>query len=171
MDSSASNIKLILLSLLCLIMFSSVLCSLKVHCNKKDMNTLLHFRQGVIDPSGLLSSWFPELDCCQWKGVKCDNITGRVTELNLFCHTNQSKVAALEEMDDKSHCLTGELSLTLLELQFLSYLDLSNNDFKAIKYNSISSQKCDDLSRDNSHLCVLDMCLDKLLRVRIFCKR
>ncbi|KHN24617.1 hypothetical protein glysoja_032261 [Glycine soja] len=78
------------------------------------MNTLLHFKQGVIDPSSLLSSWFPELDWCQWIGVKCDNTTSRVTKLNLACHTNHSKVVALLEKDDKSKCLSGEFSLTLL---------------------------------------------------------
>ncbi|KAL2324591.1 hypothetical protein Fmac_023649 [Flemingia macrophylla] len=113
------------------------------------MKTLLHFKTGVIDPSGLLSSWFPKLDCCQWKGVRCDNVTGRVTHLNLPCHTNQPKFLDLGDKDDKSHCLTGEFNLTLLDLEFLSYLNLSNNDFKSMQYNSIGSHKCDDLSRGN----------------------
>ncbi|KAG4397878.1 hypothetical protein GLYMA_10G228800v4 [Glycine max] len=91
MDASASNVKFFLICSLCLIMFNSVICSLKAQCNEKDTNTLLHFKQGVTDPSGLLSSCFPELDCCHWTGVKCDNIT-------------------------------GEFSLNLLELEFLSYL-------------------------------------------------
>ncbi|KAL5139649.1 Receptor-like protein EIX2 [Glycine soja] len=127
---------------------------LKIHCNEKDMNTLLRFKKGVRDPSGMLSSWFPKLDCCRWTGVKCDNITGRVTQLNLPCHTTQPEVVAYQEKDDKSHCLTGEFSLTLLELEFLSYLDFSNNDFKSIQYSSMGNHKCDDLSRGNlPHLC------------------
>ncbi|KAG4984120.1 hypothetical protein JHK87_028869 [Glycine soja] len=157
MDASPSSMKLLkflLLCLLCTILFYSVMCSSKIHCNEKDMNTLLRFKTGVTDPSGVLSSWFPKLDCCQWTGVKCDNITGRVTHLNLPCHTTQPKVVSLDEKDDKSHCLTGEFSLTLLELEFLSYLDFSNNDFKSIQYNSMGSQKCDQLSRGNlPHLC------------------
>ncbi|KAL2324595.1 hypothetical protein Fmac_023653 [Flemingia macrophylla] len=128
--------------------------SSKIHCNEKDMNTLLRFKQGVIDPSGALSSWLPKLDCCQWTGVKCDNFRGRVIELNLPCHTDHHKLVDYMEKDDKSHCLTGEFSLTLLQLEFLRYLNLSNNDFKSMQYNSMSSQKCDDLSRSNaSHLC------------------
>ncbi|XP_027362919.1 receptor-like protein EIX1 [Abrus precatorius] len=155
MDTFLSNVKFVLLCLLCCIcMFNFVTCSLKVQCNEKDMNTLLHFKQGVVDPSGLLSSWFPKLDCCEWKGVKCDNITGRVTDLNLPCPTNHPTVVVYGEIDDKSHCLTGELSLSLLELEFLSYLNLSNNDFKTIQYNSKGSKKCDDLSRGtSSHIC------------------
>ncbi|KAJ1385394.1 Leucine-rich repeat [Sesbania bispinosa] len=94
-------------------MLNSVTCNLStVQCNEKDMSTLLHFKQGVIDidPSGLLSSWFTQQDCCQWKGVQCDNITGRVTELNLPCHTDHFAVVAYyEEKDDKSHCLTESL--------------------------------------------------------------
>ncbi|KAL2324600.1 hypothetical protein Fmac_023658 [Flemingia macrophylla] len=153
MDASQLSIKLFLLSLLCtIIMFKSVTWSSKIHCNQKDMNTLLHFKQGVIDPSGMISSWFPKLDCCQWKGVKCDNITGRVTQLHLPCHTNQPKFVDIGEKDDKSNCLTGKFSLTFLELEFLSYLNFSNNDFKSMQYRSMSSHKCDGLSRGNPPL-------------------
>ncbi|XP_029128831.1 receptor-like protein EIX2 [Cajanus cajan] len=151
MDATLSGIKFksLLLCLLATIMFNSIKCSSKIHCNEKDMKTLLHFKTGVTDPLGVLSSWFPKLDCCQWKGVKCDNITGRVTQLNLPCHTNQPKFLDFGDKDDKSHCLTGEFSITLLDLEFLSYLNLSNNDFKSMQYNSMSSHKCNDLSRGN----------------------
>ncbi|KAL2601850.1 hypothetical protein AAZX31_10G216200 [Glycine max] len=156
MGASPLGIKpLLLCLLLCAFTLNFVMCSsLKIHCNEKDMNTLLRFKKGVRDPSGMLSSWLPKLDCCRWTGVKCDNITGRVTQLNLPCHTTQPEVVAYQEKDDKSHCLTGEFSLTLLELEFLSYLDFSNNDFKSIQYSSMGNHKCDDLSRGNlPHLC------------------
>ncbi|KAK7357253.1 hypothetical protein VNO80_16537 [Phaseolus coccineus] len=149
MDASPFNIELFLLCLLCSIIFNSVMCSLKIHCNEKDMNTLLHFKQGLIDPSGVLSSWFPELDCCEWSGVKCDDITGRVTQLYLPCYTNHPQLVPYGNKDDKSHCLSGVFSLTLLELEFLNYLNLSNNDLKCIKYNSIGSHECNDLSTEN----------------------
>ncbi|QCE08128.1 receptor-like protein EIX2 [Vigna unguiculata] len=141
--------KLFLLCLLCSNTFNSVMCSLEIHCNQKDMNTLLHFKQGLIDPSGLLSSWFPNLDCCQWSGIKCDDITARVTQLYLPCYTNHPQLLPYGDKDDKSHCLSGAFSLTLLELEFLNYLNLSNNDFKCIKYSSIGSHRCDDFSTDN----------------------
>ncbi|KHN48546.1 Probably inactive leucine-rich repeat receptor-like protein kinase [Glycine soja] len=112
------------------------------------MNKLLRFKKGVRDPSGMLSSWLPKLDCCRWTGVKCDNITGRVTQLSLPCHTTQPEVVAYQEKDDKSHCLTGEFSLTLLELEFLSYLDFSNNDFKSIQYSPMGSHKCVHLPKE-----------------------
>ena len=106
------------------------------------MHTLLHFKQGVIDASAMLSSWLTQHDCCHWTGVECHNITGRVMELNLPCH--------LTDNDDKSHCLTGELNLSLLQLEFLSYLNLSNNAFMGIHH----SWKCVNMSRDtHSHTC------------------
>ncbi|KAK7279869.1 hypothetical protein RJT34_24928 [Clitoria ternatea] len=141
-------------------MFNSFMCTShlkQVHCYEKDMNTLLNFKQGVIDHSGLLSSWFTQNDCCQWTGVKCDNITGRVTELNLPCLTNHSTVVVDGEVEDKSHCLSGEFNLiSLLQIEFLSYLDLSNNDFKAIRYDDYvnTTNKCDNLSRGTPyHMC------------------
>lgn len=120
-------------------MFNSVTCSLTVHCNEKDTNILLKFKQRLTDPSELLSSWFPNSDCCEWRGVTCDNITGRVSELSLPCDTIPSQITALGEIDDKSHCLSGELNLSLLKLEYLNYLDLSNNDFKFLQFNSMGS--------------------------------
>ncbi|KAK7411383.1 hypothetical protein VNO78_02816 [Psophocarpus tetragonolobus] len=156
MDASLLSIKFkfLIICLLCTIIFNSVMCDSKIHCNEKDMNTLLRFKQGVIDPSGVLFSWLPKLDCCQWTGVSCDNITGRVTQLNLPCHAYQPTIVTIGERDNKAHCLTGEFSLVLLELEFFIYLNLRNNDFKSIQYDSMGSQKCNNLSKGNSsHLC------------------
>ncbi|KAH1191350.1 Receptor-like protein EIX2 [Glycine max] len=93
----------------------------------------------------MLSSWSTQQDCCGWRGVKCDNITTRVTQLSLPCSTIPPTYI---DEEDKSHCLTGSiyLSLLLLEFEFLNYLDLSNNDFLAIKFDSMHSQNCHNLS-------------------------
>ena len=53
-----------------------------VKCIKSEREALLRFKEGVIDFPGKLSSWVGE-DCCQWKGVVCDNESGHVTKLNL----------------------------------------------------------------------------------------
>ncbi|KAK7279874.1 hypothetical protein RJT34_24933 [Clitoria ternatea] len=136
MDVSPSNTISILVCLICsMMMFNTVTCS-----NVKDRNTLLNFKKGVIDPSGFLASWFPENDCCEWTGVKCDNITGRVTQINLPC-----------DMDDNSHCLTGQFSLSLLELDFLNYLDFSNNQFQGIQYDLQSGNSSNLLFLDLSY--------------------
>ncbi|KAE9592420.1 putative non-specific serine/threonine protein kinase [Lupinus albus] len=105
MNTSLSLVELFFLLLLSPIMFNSITCTMNVQCNEKDKNTLLNFKQKLIDPSDMLSSWFTKhYECCEWFGVHCDNITGRVIELNLPCHTIPSTYT---ERDDKSNCLTG----------------------------------------------------------------
>ncbi|KAK2387347.1 receptor protein EIX2 [Trifolium repens] len=83
-----------------------------VRCNGKDQEILLNFKKGINDSYGQLSTWSTEKDCCAWEGVHCDNITKRVTELDLI-----------------GRGLSGEMNLSILELEFLSYLDLSENYF------------------------------------------
>ncbi|KAM4111272.1 hypothetical protein ACJW30_05G055100 [Castanea mollissima] len=53
-----------------------------VKCIKSEREALLRFKAGVIDFPGKLSTWDSE-ECCQWKGVECDNQSGHVTKLNL----------------------------------------------------------------------------------------
>jgi len=53
-----------------------------VLCRKGERDALLTFKQGIIDPSNLLSSWIGQ-ECCTWKGIGCDNVTGHVVHLNL----------------------------------------------------------------------------------------
>ena len=53
-----------------------------VKCIKSEREALVRFKEGVIDIPGKLSSWDGE-DCCQWKGVECDNESGYVIKLNL----------------------------------------------------------------------------------------
>ncbi|GAU51003.1 hypothetical protein TSUD_131540 [Trifolium subterraneum] len=87
-----------------------------VQCNEKDEETLLFFKKGINDSShGKISTWLTEKDCCTWEGVHCDNVTGRVTELDLH---------------DQN--LAGEINLSILKLEFLSYLDLCENEFDVL---------------------------------------
>ncbi|XP_045824809.1 receptor-like protein EIX1 isoform X1 [Trifolium pratense] len=110
-----SQMSLLLLLLLSLTTFHRSVSSNDqklVQCNEKDEETLLIFKKGINDSYGKISTWSTEIDCCAWEGVHCDNITGRVTELDLG-----------------NHGLTGEINLSILQLEFLSYLDLSLNHF------------------------------------------
>jgi len=132
--------------LLCMLMLSSGTCNFNIGCDQKDKLGLLNFKKRVIDPSGVLSSWNPHQDCyCEWRGVKCDNITGRVTGLSLPCSTPIATTYV--DKPDKSHCLTGSiyLSLLLVELEFLNYFNLQNNDFLAVPFDSMH-QNCHNLS-------------------------
>ncbi|XP_054819563.1 receptor-like protein EIX1 [Prosopis cineraria] len=78
MASFTSQISLALLMLLFAVTFDKSNC-----CNDKDRILLLIFKQGVMDPSNLLSSWSTKQDCCQWLGVECDRNTSRVKTLVL----------------------------------------------------------------------------------------
>ncbi|WVY91728.1 hypothetical protein V8G54_037242 [Vigna mungo] len=126
-------------------MFNTAFCSFNIHCNQQDMHALLNFKQGVTDPSGVLSSWSTKLDCCDWKGVICSNITSRVTRISLPCSTTYP---IYRDEEDKSHCLTGSihLSLLLVELEFLEYLNLRNNDFLALQFDYLHNHNCHNLS-------------------------
>ncbi|KAF7831357.1 LRR receptor-like kinase [Senna tora] len=99
-----------------------------VRCNEKDRSTLMIFKKGVVDLSNRLASWSTEEeDCCSWAGIQCDNVTGRVTKLDLHIDHAYNYDTLEEET-----FLRGEINLSLLQLEFLNYLDLSNNLFDLV---------------------------------------
>ncbi|GKF02562.1 leucine-rich repeat-containing protein [Tanacetum coccineum] len=86
-------------------------------CIEKDRQALLDFKAPLHDPYDMLSTWRPEDDdCCQWFGVTCNNQTGHVTKLKLdgFAYNGS---------------LEGEITLSLLNLTYLSDLELYANFF------------------------------------------
>ncbi|GKV47921.1 hypothetical protein SLEP1_g54771 [Rubroshorea leprosula] len=93
-----------------------------VKCIKSERQALLAFKQGLVDEHGRLSSWGSEEEkknCCEWEGVQCGNTTGHITMLDLATNSY-----------DRHFILRGNLSPSLFELQYLIYLDLSENNFK-----------------------------------------
>ncbi|RZR96056.1 hypothetical protein BHM03_00024996 [Ensete ventricosum] len=91
-------------------------------CIEVERDALLAFRARIVDPSHRLSSWRRRVDCCRWKGVVCDNSTGRVVELNL-------ENSADSTFDSIQAALGGEITPALLSLTHLDRLDLNHNDF------------------------------------------
>ncbi|KAL6321943.1 hypothetical protein AAG906_035848 [Vitis piasezkii] len=94
-------------------------------CIERERQALLHFKRGLVDEFGLLSSWGDEHDnrnCCNWRGVQCSNQSGHVIMLHLQ--------APRSEYAYKHLSLRGEISPSLLELEHLTHLDLSCNDFE-----------------------------------------
>ena len=90
-----------------------------VACMDSEQEALLKIKEGFKDVSEPFSSWTAEEDCCNWRGVGCDNTTGHVTMLDLHSRDPSSK-------------LIGKVSHSLLDLPYLSHLDLSHNDFQKI---------------------------------------
>ncbi|GJY48536.1 leucine-rich repeat-containing protein [Tanacetum coccineum] len=82
-------------------------------CIEKERQALIDFKAPLHDPYNYLSTWRPEEedDCCQWLGVTCNNQTGHVTKLAL-------------DSDLDSGSLEGEITLSLLNLTYLSHLEL-----------------------------------------------
>ncbi|GKE18137.1 leucine-rich repeat-containing protein [Tanacetum coccineum] len=87
-------------------------------CIEKERQALLDFKAPLHDPYDMLSTWRPEEedDCCEWFGVTCNNQTGHVTKLDLFGAPYSSS-------------LEGEITLSLLNLTYLSHLELNENSF------------------------------------------
>ncbi|EXB28473.1 putative LRR receptor-like serine/threonine-protein kinase [Morus notabilis] len=115
--------------IVCLLMVFSVCSSAgtsKINgCIEKEKNALLKFKQGLGDESNVLSSWETKTDCCQWRGITGNNETGRVIMLDLS--HNISDVFSEEQP------LSGGIIPSLVELQYLSYLDLSFNSFDGLE--------------------------------------
>lgn len=104
-----------------------------ISCSTKERNALVTFKEGLNDASNCLASWIGK-NCCNWLGVGCSNRTGRVIKLDLH---GQYFYTPLEEGNKtppscKHLSLGGKVSPSLLDLKYLTYLDLSGNDFQGI---------------------------------------
>ncbi|CAH1452541.1 unnamed protein product [Lactuca virosa] len=92
-------------------------------CLDTERQALLLFKAPLHDPDERLSTWTAdEHDCCKWSGVTCNNQTGHVTG-----------------HDINGYWLEGEISHSLLNLTYLSRLDLSGNSFYGTIPRSIGS--------------------------------
>ena len=94
-------------------------------CISRELDALLSFKEGLLDPTGRLSSWHG-VDCCQWHGVRCSSRTGHVIKLNL---RNTYTDNYYNYMLNSLSLSRDEMSSSLAALQKLRYLDLSGNDF------------------------------------------
>ncbi|KAE8656151.1 (R)-limonene synthase 1-like [Hibiscus syriacus] len=106
-----------------------------VLCIESEREALFKLKNDLIDPSNTLSSWVEGVDCCHWNGVVCHNSTGHVLQLHLpASFSPPSDWAPLAELEDYRHsALEGKINPSLLELQHLNWLDLSNNNFSSIQ--------------------------------------
>ncbi|WCJ33961.1 Receptor-like protein EIX2 [Euphorbia peplus] len=108
-------VSILFVAFLCMVMDIASAVS-NVQCINSERQALLTLKEGFTSPSFRFSSWMPDEDCCRWRGVRCSNTTGRVISLDL--RSNESSLQ-----------LQGELKDSLVDLSYLTYLDLSFNDF------------------------------------------
>lgn len=109
-----------------LLLATELLCNINgksVGCLESDREALISFKQGLNDPDNRLASW-KGVNCCQWRGVGCDNATGAVTAIDL---RNPHPLG-----DHGFWNLSGEISPSLTKLKSLRYLDLSFNTFNDV---------------------------------------
>ena len=131
----------------------------EIRCIESERNALLKFKQHLQDPSNRLASWAGDVDCCQWVGVVCHNVTGHVHQLHL-----RNFYPILDEFtiyDDlfgpqyeayERSMFGGKLNPSLLDLKNLNYLDLSYNNFSGTQIpkflGSMESLRYLNLSQD-----------------------
>ncbi|CAL5407820.1 unnamed protein product [Camellia sinensis] len=89
---------------------------------EEERQALLNFKDSFTDHTGRLSSWHSK-DCCSWKGVQCDEITGHVVGLdlgvNFYAPGYNSSIPLV----------ANEVHSCLLQLKYLNHLDLAGNVF------------------------------------------
>lgn len=112
------------------------------NCKERERHALLELKKGFKDPSKRLFSWEGQDNCCMWEGVQCDNKTGNVIGLDL-----RNTVSYYQEVGDLyiissrlEGSLGGEISSSLIHLQYLKHLDLSGNYFLGKTIPSFISQ-------------------------------
>ncbi|XP_010516662.1 PREDICTED: LRR receptor-like serine/threonine-protein kinase GSO1 [Camelina sativa] len=99
----------------------------KPKCISTERQALLTFRASLNDTSGRLKSWSGP-DCCNWSGVLCDVRTSHVVKIDL-----RNPVQDVRSDEYERSSLRGKLHQSLTILKFLSYLDLSSNDFGGLE--------------------------------------
>ncbi|XP_058782333.1 receptor-like protein EIX2 [Vicia villosa] len=125
-----------------------------VSCNEKDREILLIFKEGINDSYGRISTWTTENNCCAWEGIHCDNITGRVTRLELSNNFEEEQPKYLKELQLRGCKLNNFIlnpSIKYMNLSSLITLNLSFNNF-----TSHSPHSFFNLTKDITYLDLSD---------------
>ncbi|KAK0573141.1 hypothetical protein LWI29_003540 [Acer saccharum] len=90
------------------------------NCSKNDLEALINFQNGLEDPENRLSSWKGS-NCCQWRGIDCDNSTGAVVSIDL-----RNPFPVNSDSSSSTNPLNSELPDWLVNISTLVHFDLSN---------------------------------------------
>ncbi|KAA8515647.1 hypothetical protein F0562_018742 [Nyssa sinensis] len=96
-------------------------------CLESDHDALIDVKIGIKDPENRLSSWHGS-NCCQWRGIACDNTTGAVIRIDL--HNPYPSTSDTPRYGFWN--LSGEIRPSLQKFKSLTHLDLSFNTFQGI---------------------------------------
>ncbi|BAU01894.1 hypothetical protein VIGAN_11124200 [Vigna angularis var. angularis] len=84
--SMMSPIYLKLIILMVCVAFQVVGGEHQIECLEREREALLRVKASLVDPNGMLSSW-TTAHCCQWKLIRCNNLTGNIVSLDLHAPT------------------------------------------------------------------------------------
>ncbi|KAJ0081110.1 hypothetical protein Patl1_11671 [Pistacia atlantica] len=109
--------------------FSFITC-----CYDHERAALLSFKSHLTDPSNRLSSWHGQ-NCCTWNGIHClESLHVATIDLRnpnpdseKFIINMNSELVSMS--NSTATALNGSFSSSLFSLTYLSYLDLSFNNF------------------------------------------
>jgi len=88
-----------------------------VGCLGSERNALFRFKNSLTDPENQLSSWQGH-ECCGWRGLTCDNLTGSVISINL----DNPYPTFFGSGDSEGHELSRIIDPSLLQLKNLKHL-------------------------------------------------
>ncbi|CAN6582300.1 unnamed protein product [Malus baccata var. baccata] len=109
-----STSKMMIKFLLVLLISLSTVLAEGNTCNPMDLKGLTDFKAAIHNDIGnRLASWVGHR-CCMWKGITCDNRTGRVTEIHLPASSSGAR-------------LEGSLSSSITLISFLQILYIGGN--------------------------------------------
>ncbi|XP_020220344.1 receptor-like protein 34 isoform X6 [Cajanus cajan] len=123
-----------LMMMVCLVWVEVVVCGdeHEIQCIQREREALLQFKAALFDDYGMLSSWTTP-HCCQWKGIRCSNLTRHVLMLDLHGEIHDDEYAynsyEISRSLNSGSYLSGEIHKSLMELQQLYYFNLTSNSF------------------------------------------
>ncbi|KAD3641177.1 hypothetical protein R6Q59_003806 [Mikania micrantha] len=100
-----------------------------------EVEALLEFKKQFEDPFNYLDSWKIGKSPCQFYGVRCDNVTGRVVEISLNYKSLTGEISpaisalqSLQSLIIPSNFISGELPAAIVNCSGLRVLNVSANN-------------------------------------------
>ncbi|KAL2993618.1 hypothetical protein AAZX31_10G122500 [Glycine max] len=128
---SSTYLSFVILLIAFSLLSSTSSCYSSLGCNEEERQALVNIKESFKDPSSRLSSWEGS-DCCQWKGVACNNVTGHVVKLDLRnpCYPLRDQGYFQPNCSlYKNELEAQHVHPSILQLKYLTFLDLSGNNF------------------------------------------